>query len=321
MNRLALGCFACVLGAAAIGWIFGVGSNASGDEGPARAASAPATGASQPGATTRPDTSDMVLVPAGEFVMGNDDPSAQMASKPAHKVYLRSYYIAKYEVTKEEFCNFLNGAGKMTVEKGNIFDENGKMICRPDLLTTRGGKWVPMEGFAKHPVVSVTWYGADRCARYFGKRLPTDAEWEKAARAGTSTPWFFGDDPSKLDDYAWYIGNADRKTHEVGLKRPNQLGLYDIYGNVYEVVADWYSTDYYAKSPTTQPTGPAQGTYHIRRGGSYYYSAKAGCNSWQRVTTQIGNESEATIIDSNWGFRLAADAPAGTTTRASENRD
>ena len=253
------------------------------------------------------DLTDMVLIPAGEVTLGNDQGNA--ASKPRHKVYLDAFYIDKFEVTNEKFARFLNEHGRMKAERGFVFDPDGKMICRPDFIRLENGQWRPAPGRGRFPVVSVTWHGADTYARFCGKRLPTDAEWEKAARGGTDTPWFFGDDPSLLDDYAWHYGNSPHETHEVGLKKPNPFGLYDVYGNVYEVVSDWYSDSYYAKSSDRNPKGPETGRYHIRRGGSYYYSAMAGCNSWQRVTTQIGAEPEETIVDSNWGFRVAADVP------------
>ena len=256
------------------------------------------------------DTSDMVLIPAGTFNMGYDGPNAPAASKPVHKVALRAYYMDKFEVTKEKYCKFLNEIGKVKIDKGFLYDEKGQMLCRPDALKQEGGKWVPLKGMERHPVVSVTWYGADAYAKHFGKRLPTEAEWERAARAGSTTGWYFGDDPKLLDDFAWHSGNSELKTHEVGLKKPNAFGIFDMYGNAYEVVSDWYAEDYYVRSPAENPHGPEHGEYHVRRGGSYYYAALAGCNSWQRVSTNIGNEPEATFVDSNWGFRTVADAPA-----------
>ncbi|MBI3828505.1 MAG: SUMF1/EgtB/PvdO family nonheme iron enzyme [Planctomycetes bacterium] len=252
----------------------------------------------------------MALIPAGTFVMGLDGPTAPANSKPAHKVTLRAFYIDKYEVTKAKYCVYLNEAKNLKFEKGLLYDEQGKMLGRPDGLKQDGGKWAPLAGLEKHPVVSLTWHGSGQFAKHFGKRLPTEAEWERAARGGTTTGWYFGDDPKQLDDYGWHHGNCpELKTHEVGLKKPNAFGLYDVYGNVYEVVSDWYAEDYYAHSPAENPQGPEKGEYHVRRGGSYYYAALAGCNSYQRVTTKIGNEPEATFVDSNWGVRTAADAP------------
>ena len=115
----------------------------------------------------------------------------------------------------------------------------------------------------EHPVVNVSWNDALAFCRWLSKkegkicRLPTEAEWEYACRAGSTTRYCFGDDASDLGEYAWYGANSDRKTHPVGTKKPNAWGLYDMHGNAWEWCADGYDAEYYEKSPTDDPTGPA----------------------------------------------------------------
>ncbi|MBT5885233.1 MAG: formylglycine-generating enzyme family protein, partial [Planctomycetaceae bacterium] len=132
---------------------------------------------------------------------------------------------------------------------------------------------------ANYAASHVNWFTAiefcRRLSREEGKtyRLPTEAEWEYACRAGTNTPWSFGIDEKVLGDYAWYKENAwdigEQYTHQVGLKKPNAFGLYDMHGNVYEWCHDYYGEDYYKSSPATDPLGPTLGSARVLRGGSW----------------------------------------------------
>ena len=109
-------------------------------------------------------------------------------------------------------------------------------------------------------------------------RLPTEAEWEYACRAGTTTRWSFGNDEKALGDYAWYYKNADnageKYAHQVGLKKPNAFGMYDMHGNVWEWCHDYYGEDYYQQSPEKDPTGPTSGSSRVLRGGSWSSSTR-----------------------------------------------
>jgi formylglycine-generating enzyme required for sulfatase activity len=136
-------------------------------------------------------------------------------------------------------------------------------------------------------------------------RLPTEAEWEYACRAGSDTKWFFGDDPSKLGDYAWYKKNDGGKSHPVGQKKPNPWGLYDICGNVHERVSDIYAKDYYAKSPKKDPTGYTQTDkscleYNITvpEAGRYSLAARVVTANYEQklCVSANGGESETTMM-------------------------
>ncbi len=133
---------------------------------------------------------------------------------------------------------------------------------------------------SNYPAVYVSWEDVQEFIRrlntWLGRnvyRLPTEAEWECTCRAGTTTPWFFGDDESSLRHYAWYYDNTwdvgERYAHLVGTKRANPWGLYHLYGNVEEWVQDWFAVSYYDSSPFVDPTGPPSGSYRVKRGGSF----------------------------------------------------
>ena len=133
-------------------------------------------------------------------------------------------------------------------------------------------------------------------------RLPTEAEWEYACRAGTTTKYSFGEDESRLGEYAWYDSNSGSQTHAVGKKKPNAWGLFDMHGNVWEWCSDW--ADYYPNGEVTDPQGPSNGSERILRGGSWYYNA-GSCRS--AVRCQFPPTDQRDIL----GFRLALSSPSG----------
>jgi len=156
------------------------------------------------------------------------------------------------------------------------------------------------------PVECVEWDDAVEFCRKLsqkegkGYRLPTEAEWEYACRAGTTTRFYFGDGDSQLSDYAWHAGNSRRKTHTVGQKKPNAFGLYDMHGNVSELCSDWYDEGYYSQSPADDPKGPSTGQYFVRRGGCWYDDAR-----YCRVATR--NHVSPVHSGYDIGFRVVQD--------------
>jgi formylglycine-generating enzyme required for sulfatase activity len=166
----------------------------------------------------------LARIPAGEFEMGSPEGQGEPDEHPRRKVFLDAYSIDRFPVTVLQYRQFARETGRAMHER-------------------------PAWNGDDHPVVYVSWHDAQAYCLWAGRRLPTEAEWEKAARGGTGTRYSFGDDEKDLGGYAWYIDNSSGTTHPVGAKKPNPYGLYDMNGNVYEWVSDWYSEDYYGKSP------------------------------------------------------------------------
>ena len=202
----------------------------------------------------------MVLIPAGEFTMGSDE---FFGEGPAHKVYLDAFYIDKYEVTNEQFCQFLNEKGNQTEGGVRWLDISGSNI------EYQRGEYRSKTDYEDHPVTGVTWHGANAYAKWRGCRLPIEAEWEKAARGdliGKIYPWGDDIDPGRAN-YGQDAKSAT--TTSVGSYLPNGYGLYDIAGNVWEWCSDWYDRDYYSESPYKNPPGPEDGYARVVRGGGW----------------------------------------------------
>ncbi len=196
---------------------------------------------------------ELVLIPVGEFVMGSPDSDKDAApnEKPQHRVRItKPFYLGKYQVTQEQWQG--------------VMGNNPSFFNGP-----------------KNPVETVSWKD---CQEFLGKlngkfgaglgkfQLPTEAQWEYACRAGSTTKYCFGDDDSQLGQYAWYQANSESKPHPVGEKKPNAWGLYDMHGNVWEWCQDCF--DEYTKSATDDPVGPPGGFRRVYRGGCWHYPAR-----------------------------------------------
>ena len=202
---------------------------------------------------------NMVNVEGGTFMMGATAEQGSKAldwEKPAHRVTLSDYYIGKYEVTQAEW--------------------EAVMGQKP---TSDGDKWTKLRGLgSNYPAYNISWNDCDAFIRKLNEltglkfKLPTEAEWEFAARGGNESRSYKYSGGENIDEVAWYDDNSDYKTHPVGKKLANELGLHDMSGNVYEWCSDWYEGYYYRSSPQTDPTGPTgpgSGPCRVLRGGSW----------------------------------------------------
>jgi formylglycine-generating enzyme required for sulfatase activity len=221
----------------------------------------------------------MVSLPAGEFLMGSpdSDPDAYQNEKPQHQVKLNSFAIGKYPVTQAQYQAVM-----------------GKNPSR-------------FKNNPQNPVEQVSWEDAQafckKLSQITGKtyRLPTEAEWEYACRAGTTTRFYFGDDANQLGDYAWYDGSSQKTTHPVGQKKPNAWGLYDMSGNVLEWCEDnWHNT--YENAPRDGSAWLIKDNdYYIVRGGSWF-SNPDNCRSAYR---DLNSRRDSSL---NNGFRVVCGA-------------
>ncbi len=211
-----------------------------------------------------------VWIPPGTFMMGCSpgDNECEADEKPAHQVAItKGFWVGQTEVTVAAYSRFVESTGT-------------QMPAAPNF----NADWNDQDT----PIVNVSWDDATAFCGGAGGRLPTEAEWEYAARGG-STEARYG----PLDEVAWYTYNSGQKTNNVGQKRANAFGLYDMLGNVWEWVHDWYDEKYYQSGPSQDPAGPASGQMHVLRGGSWYVSprdVRVSYRNWFGPGSRLGND-------------------------------
>ncbi len=253
-----------------------------------------------------------VLIPPGEFLMGSTDEQVAAAAKVADEVHAEP--TTKDRIQKVERPQhrvvitkpFLLGATEVTIAQFKKFSATGFRTEAEKLAKDATSETYLTPGYPvtnDSPAAVITWNDAVAYCRWLSDveqamyRLPTEAEWEYACRAGTTTQYSFGDDYQELANFGWFKENSDNRSHEVGQKRPNAFGLHDMHGNLWEWCQDFYDESWYAKSPTDNPTGPALGSQHVIRGG-YWPSSASTNRSAHRGRTIPSNRSN------HFGFRV-----------------
>ena len=215
---------------------------------------------------------EMVQVPAGWFVMGSKAGGAE--EQPPHKVHVDAFLMDRYEITQEQYDKLVP-AGNGSHFRGPTRPVEQMSWVRAVFYCNARSRAEGLRPCYDEETGQCN-FAAD------GYRLPTEAEWEYACRAGADTEYCFGDEPRRLNEYAWHAGNSDKTTHPVGQKKPNAWGLYDMHGNVAEWCNDGYEAGYYASSPEKNPRGSDGRDKYVLRGGAWNSSEKA-CRSASRV--------------------------------------
>jgi sulfatase modifying factor 1 len=247
-------------------------------------------------ATNQPGTAEetqMVLIQAGRFLMGDRNE----VDAPPHEVAVSAFYMDKFLVTQQLYEKLVGENPSRWKGAANPVEQvrwaEAVKFCN---------KRSESEGL--QPCYDLKTWSCNFDAN--GYRLPTEAEWEYACRAGTTTDYFFGDTAAKLGDYAWFEANSGGHTRPVGQKQPNPWGLQDICGNVWQWCNDFYKVDYYKESPQQDPRGPEQAQTKVLRGGAWRFSAE-NCRSGYRNNENPGYADVCFAYDF-YGFRCVKKA-------------
>ncbi len=242
----------------------------------------------------------MIPIPAGSFVMGDFESGTLTSALPLHKVTLKGFSMSETVITNHQYCQFLNAVGKH-YEPFYDWINLSSQYCR--IRKSDRGKYEAVEPYSSFPVIEVSWQGAMRFCEWFGGRLPTEAEWEYAARnAGKKILFSAGNhaDRSKMN---YLIDKNDDRWHSVFPVKsmpPNQLGLYEMSGNVLEWCADYFDKEYYTEQEMANPAGPDKGTLRSVRGGAWCFQAK-------NMKTYYRGSAKPSARNNFIGFRVVKD--------------
>jgi formylglycine-generating enzyme required for sulfatase activity len=264
-------------------------------------ATEPATSTPEPITAIRAaDGMIMVYVPAGTFAMGSTHGDSD--ETPVHNVTLDAFWLDQTEVTTEQYAAFLNSEGNQT-EDGDIWVTTDGDFA---VVERSGGTYRPRSGYWNRPVTDVGWYGARAYCVWVGGRLPTEAEWEYAAGGPESRiyPWGNAQRRGYANCGESICADGLEETAPVGSfpKGASWVGALDMAGNVWEWVADWYQSDYYSISVSTNPSGPLSGGTRVSRGGSWG-------DDWHALRATERLNPKPTVRSQFHGFRCAGDAP------------
>lgn len=223
------------------------------------------------------ESGDLIFVQGCTFTMGSPEGVGKKDEHPQREITLSNFYISKTEVTNQMFADFLNAYGSDTIKQGEFIGETMVYENETGGLIYENEKWIPVVGKENYPAIYLNYYGAYEFCNYYGYKLPSEAQWEYAARGGIN--WndnFKYSGSNKLKDIGWFYKNSKNKenpmlkkrgTHEVALLEPNQLGIYDMTGNVREICMDYYSS--YKTDVGINPVNLTKSQRSVSRGGSW----------------------------------------------------
>ena len=250
------------------------------------------------------DTS-FVYIKGGYSYMGNN--KGDKDEMPMIRIFINDFYISKYEVTNKQYCDFLNNVKPESDSLKKFIDIDGTWLRLNCRIYKDSNEFKIEKNYENFPVNYVSWYGANAYCKYYGYRLPSEAEWEYTAKGGKNNflkilfrkynKFSGSDEPYQV---AWFNENSEKKVHKVGTKYPNKVNVFDMSGNLDEWCNDWYLPEYYSGIERENPQGPNKADFKVHRGGSWYNSEKM-----IRITNRRASNpksQKATI-----GFRVVKD--------------